>query len=237
MSQFANSVVGCDVDEECIAYASQKYQKANLTFQKNSITDLNFEDNSFDMVVSFETIEHIDEQSQHQALKEIKRILKPSGKFFVSTPFIDSVQHVKGNRFHKKEFYYDEFEKFLTDYFKNVKIVGQSICFSSVIGNCDKSIIGFNENLSKLNDKYIIAVCSDEPIEEVSSSVLLERNTPFSYGTITNTNTDPSFNINKSFLSISKCIFKILYNMIMYKFSNNDTYKEKINKYFKRLYN
>jgi len=47
---------------------------------KMDATNMNFKDNSFDAVISFETIEHCD------CVNEIKRVLKPGGKFILSTP-------------------------------------------------------------------------------------------------------------------------------------------------------
>ncbi|MEK6856533.1 MAG: methyltransferase domain-containing protein, partial [Nanoarchaeota archaeon] len=47
---------------------------------KMDATNMKFDDNSFDSVVAFETIEHCD------CINEIKRVLKPGGKFILSTP-------------------------------------------------------------------------------------------------------------------------------------------------------
>ena len=66
----AASVVGVDVDEATIAEARERY---GLDFQVADVADLPFEDASFDAVVCFETIEHIEDAPR--AVAELKRVL------------------------------------------------------------------------------------------------------------------------------------------------------------------
>lgn len=49
-----------------------------------SATDLDYPDSTFDLVTSIEVLEHIDELDQ--ALLEIRRVLKPGGRFAFTTP-------------------------------------------------------------------------------------------------------------------------------------------------------
>src|SRR6267142_574357 len=81
----ATSVVGIDIDENVIRHANAKYGSSNVRFLSGSITAVPIqEDHSFDAIVCFEAIEHID---NHEALLgEVKRLLKPDGLFVVSTP-------------------------------------------------------------------------------------------------------------------------------------------------------
>jgi len=67
-----------------------------FTFIKGDICKTDFQDNFFDCVVAVSTIEHIgigaygdspDENKEKLAIKEIFRILKPSGKFIVTLPY------------------------------------------------------------------------------------------------------------------------------------------------------
>ena len=73
ISEIARSVVGVDISEEAIKHAASVYSKKNLTFQIDNANKLNLADASFDVVVSFETIEHLIEQSE--MLAEISRVL------------------------------------------------------------------------------------------------------------------------------------------------------------------
>ena len=84
MADVARSVVGVDISDEAVQHASSTYTKANLMFRQGSATALDFNDASFDVVVSFETIEHLAEQAQ--MLAEIRRVLRPDGLLVISSP-------------------------------------------------------------------------------------------------------------------------------------------------------
>ncbi len=84
MADVARSIVGVDISLEAVQYASATYQKSNLSFRQGSATSLDFADATFDVVVSFETIEHLLEQAQ--MLAEIRRVLRPDGVLVISSP-------------------------------------------------------------------------------------------------------------------------------------------------------
>ena len=84
LSMLAKSVVGVDISKEAILHSSMKYIKSNLTFLCGSADRIPCESHSFDLVVSFETIEHHDKHEE--MLQEIKRVLKPDGILILSSP-------------------------------------------------------------------------------------------------------------------------------------------------------
>ena len=85
LSASASSVVGVDISAEAIDHASQRYAKhPNLNFKQADVTHLPFADDSFDRVVSFETLEHLEEQEQ--LLSEFRRVLRPDGLLVISSP-------------------------------------------------------------------------------------------------------------------------------------------------------
>ncbi len=53
-------------------------------FKKGSITDIPFEDNSFDVVIASEVLEHVDDVDI--SLSEISRVIKKGGVFVMSSP-------------------------------------------------------------------------------------------------------------------------------------------------------
>src|ERR1700681_1706522 len=61
----AQSVVGIDIDESVVGHATQKYSGKNLRFISGSITAVPIpDDHSFDVIVCFEAIEHIEDQEK-----------------------------------------------------------------------------------------------------------------------------------------------------------------------------
>jgi len=129
----ALSVVGVDISIDAINHASEIYSRPNLKFIQGSATRLQFDDHSFDIVVSFETIEHLNEQSQ--MLSEIRRVLKPSGYLIISSPNrpIYSEESGELNEFHVKELDFQELDSLLSVEFEHVSYVGQRLTIGSVI--------------------------------------------------------------------------------------------------------
>ncbi len=105
-----------------------KYEKPEL---KKEIPNFNFiqmvvppfkglEDNSFDFVVSFQVIEHI--KNDHLFVKEIQRVLKPGGKFIVTTP--NKPMSITRNPWHVREYSILELKQLLLIDFAKVETKG-----------------------------------------------------------------------------------------------------------------
>jgi ubiquinone/menaquinone biosynthesis C-methylase UbiE len=112
-SNGAIKAVGIDVDPESIGYARVKYKSKNAEYLVGNINKINFSDRYFDVITCFETIEHVEDHTQ--ALKELKRVLKPSGILIISSPNRrltspgKALDEKPNNRYHIKEFNQDEF--------------------------------------------------------------------------------------------------------------------------------
>ena len=109
LARSAASVVGIDISAQAIEHAKSAYSAlANAEFVCASCTALPLEAASVDVAVSFETIEHIAEQSQF--LDELARVLKPGGVLLLSCPnkleYADKRSFV--TEFHVKELYREE---------------------------------------------------------------------------------------------------------------------------------
>ncbi len=133
MADVARSVIGVDISDEAVQHASATYKKPNLKFRQGSATNLDFSDASFDVVVSFETIEHLAEQAQ--MLAEIRRVLRQDGLLIISSPNrpIYSEESGEHNEFHVKELDFNEFDKLLKAQFPTIQYFGQRILMGSVI--------------------------------------------------------------------------------------------------------
>lgn len=128
LSKEAKQVYGVDISSEAIQYAKANYASQNINFEVMDIKEIKYPDSFFDVVVSFETIEHI--SFQEIFLKEIKRVLKPSGILILSTPNIETACDGKQihTPFHVKELTFQEIIKLL-DKFKNIEVYSQKMTY------------------------------------------------------------------------------------------------------------
>ena len=76
------NIVGIDMNKEYIKNAKKRFGEENFKLMKGE--DLEFEDNTFDIVLSFDLLEHIPDIVEH--LKEVKRVLKEDGEYLFQTP-------------------------------------------------------------------------------------------------------------------------------------------------------
>jgi ubiquinone/menaquinone biosynthesis C-methylase UbiE len=117
----ARSCTGLDIDRSAIAYARATYP--NCAFVESDATSIGLPDSSVDVVVSFETIEHI--KDQHKFLFECKRVLRPGGLLVCSTPNRAISRWSKNNPFHVHELTLGEFKQLVKTYFAQVQFYAQ----------------------------------------------------------------------------------------------------------------
>ena len=85
IAKCAKEVHAVDVSTEAVEYARKKYARENLHFLRIQPEErLPFSDNSFDVVLSFQVIEHVENDANYMA--EAERVLKDDGIFIVITP-------------------------------------------------------------------------------------------------------------------------------------------------------
>jgi SAM-dependent methyltransferase len=88
----------------------------NATFKQSVFPPLDLADASFDFVITFQVIEHI--QNDNLYVKEIARVLKPHGKLIVTTP--NKVMSITRNPWHVREYKHQELEALLKKSFSTV---------------------------------------------------------------------------------------------------------------------
>jgi SAM-dependent methyltransferase len=123
LAEAARRVVGVDRDQAAIAYARERYGGANVEFRVGDLLDLDLPDQSFDVVCSFETIEHVHDVDAF--LRQMVRVLRRGGVFLVSTPQAGRTTEAPDNPFHHLELSRGDFETLLRRHFDEVELYGQ----------------------------------------------------------------------------------------------------------------
>jgi len=142
LADAANSVTGVDIDPTTIDHAGRRYGRDGLEFVQASALELPFDDDRFDAVVSFETLEHLAEHDE--LMTEFRRVLKPGGFLLISSPDKKTYSDDTGfeNEFHVRELYREQFEDLLTRYFPNFRLFGQKLTFNSALWQLDADSAG-----------------------------------------------------------------------------------------------
>jgi ubiquinone/menaquinone biosynthesis C-methylase UbiE len=112
----AIEVLGADIDQDAIRYATHRCKNQNLKFITADATTF-VKQNYFDLIVSFETIEHLPEISNF--LKNINTSLTDDGAFYVSTPI--SAKHLDNkpyNVYHVQEWGFSKFQEVVSQFLK-----------------------------------------------------------------------------------------------------------------------
>lgn len=125
--QKARSVVGIDYSEQSVVFARKRYRDERLQFLRMDAQHMSLEDSSFDFVYSSENLEHLPDPRSN--LSEIRRVLRVGGMALIATPNKEmfSPGEKPRNRYHIKEFYYEELRDSLREFFREVHILENSL--------------------------------------------------------------------------------------------------------------
>jgi SAM-dependent methyltransferase len=118
----ARSVIGIDVAADAVAHASNKY---GIDARVGSAEAVPLPDASADVIVSFETIEHVSQPARF--ISECSRILRTDGQLIASTPNPEVYRRRSpDNPFHCSEMSIAEFRSLLEAEFAHVRLFGQT---------------------------------------------------------------------------------------------------------------
>lgn len=173
LAQDASRVVGIDISEESISHAKMRYASNNTAFQVASISDLPFGAAEFDVVVSFETLEHVDETCQQMFLQEILRVLKKNGILVISTPNHKIYKQRGENHFHVRELEFEEFRELLGEKFKYIHFFSQQNEICNAIASPEQEAGLVRSELPMEKAEYLVAVCSNVPLKEMEAQVMV----------------------------------------------------------------
>jgi GT2 family glycosyltransferase/glycosyltransferase involved in cell wall biosynthesis len=188
----ARSVTGVDIDPATIEHASRVYGDLHgLQFKLGNAAEIPLEDNSVDVVVSFETIEHHDRHDE--MLAEIRRILRPDGILILSSPNRNVYSRLSGqhNEFHVKELDFQELDAILRQQFRDVAYFGQRLAVGSSIFTLEQAreettLDAYTDTGTKVERRaaslidpvYFIAIAgavNDKLMEKLRPSVLFSE--------------------------------------------------------------
>jgi ubiquinone/menaquinone biosynthesis C-methylase UbiE len=123
------------VDKYNTEISDELKKENNITFIQAEVPPLKgIKDNSVDFVVTFQVIEHINDDEMF--LQEIHRVLKPGGKLILTTP--NSMMSLTRNPWHTREYTPEQMGEVLKISFDNYELKG-------VFGN-DKVMDYYNKN-------------------------------------------------------------------------------------------
>ncbi|WP_445514596.1 glycosyltransferase [Stenotrophomonas sp. 3(2025)] len=134
----ARSVRGVDISPDAVAHAAERYADvSNLRYLQGSAAAIPLPDDSVDVVVSFETIEHLYEQEE--MMSEIRRVLRPDGVMVMSSPNKEVYSDRAGyhNEYHVKELYLQEFQALVDRHFPASRLCGHRMSVCSTITSLD----------------------------------------------------------------------------------------------------
>jgi len=193
LSKNAEFVLGVDIAPDIIEHAKKKYNHQRLDFMVSNAVSVPLESENFDVIVSFETLEHLSKDDQHLFIKEMVRLMKEDGTLIISTPnkkvYSDDANY--SNPFHLSEFYKQEFMSFLTEHFKNITIFSQQVIGASLISREKESVYsiehvhlgsnGFAPGAinGEVKMEYMIGVCSQNDFSADGSILLDDTNILF----------------------------------------------------------
>jgi GT2 family glycosyltransferase/SAM-dependent methyltransferase len=188
LGQTAKSVVGVELDADAVTHALAAYSFPHVQFLQGDARRIPLEAASVDVVVSFETIEHFYDHDVF--LAEVRRVLRPGGKFIVSSPERDvySEGDAAPNPYHIRELTRDEFLRLLRANFANVVLQGQRPVVGSAL--ITETLRTPSDRVSALvferrgqdyfevsqdlpRPVYSLAIASDDPIMAVADSLYI----------------------------------------------------------------
>lgn len=124
----AQEVVGIDIDKKIIL--KNKHLYPSVCFYELNCLDIDKLNKQFDTIVSFETIEHLDDIDTF--FQKVDSVLSDNGYFICSTPNVNRFSKYlpntnnKNNPYHIHELTFDEFVQLTGKYFHIEKIYHQS---------------------------------------------------------------------------------------------------------------
>lgn len=177
----AASVTAVDISPDALEATANRLGGDGAVV-KADLRDLPLDDDTFDLVVCWETIEHI--EGGERAVAELRRVLKPDGVLLVSSPNPDV--YPAGNEHHVHEYRASELAAMVGECFSNVSTHRQHAWLASMIESSDGSAHAVSrdeqggdcavraiESLEAGGETYALIAASDSSLPEFRDLVTL----------------------------------------------------------------
>lgn len=182
----AASVTGVDIDKQIIGRANEVHVSEKVSFLEGSCLAIPLEDDSVDAVVSFETIEHIEDHEGF--MNEINRVLTADGLLIMSTPDTNAYvqESAEDNPYHLREMQRSEFLSFLNAQFDHTVFGSQRCVTGSVMMPFSKGDAGTTlfhrlnasegsiEEVGELAETgvYLVGIATNGPLPKIDWGIL-----------------------------------------------------------------
>ena len=162
----AREVVGLDRDQAAIELAGRAYAGPGIEFRRGEAEALGLDGPPFDVVVSFETIDHV--ERPEELLAAIRRRLAPDGLFIVSCPHDARSPWV--SPFHLRHYTYREFRDLVARCFPDPVPVSQIHAVASLVLPMDAAAAGADDLSRQQIETYLDLA---RPVEDSDVFLLL----------------------------------------------------------------
>ncbi|MHA2220338.1 MAG: class I SAM-dependent methyltransferase [Candidatus Hodarchaeales archaeon] len=140
----AKEIVAVDISEEALKYGSRHYRTDKIKFVKDDAYTVSLPDNYFDLVVSFETVEHLAQPKLF--LVKLYNSLKPNGSLIISTPN-ENLMHWRHTKHHFRHYTPEQLVALL------------NICGFSVVSKFSQHSENSTDVLQGIDGLWLVMVC------------------------------------------------------------------------------
>jgi O-antigen biosynthesis protein len=170
----AAHMTGVDLAPDAVELTRTRVPGAEVV--QGSVHALPFDDDTFDVVVCFEVIEHVERQDE--ALAELARVLAPDGVLVLSSP--NRAVYPEGNPHHVREYLPEELEAAVRRVLPQVRLYRQHVWLASGLLSPETARTGGDHLRVELLDPleageetYTIAVASRKEPPALADDVAL----------------------------------------------------------------
>lgn len=184
LAEVAEHVLGLDASADALVWARATHDHSHLSFEQRDDLGRGLPASSFDLITCFEMIEHVDEDTQREAVQSFARLLRPAAKLLISTPNPEVTVNYGENPYHRKELTEQEFRQLLSASFAHVQMLRQWIRPSVTLAADDLPgqaaefgyIGGTDASTPPAN---FLAICSHQPLPGLGEKCYLDGSQDF----------------------------------------------------------